>query len=128
MLSLIMMALSVDEGVWAAVVQPENSGLKNIKKSKRNPQVPLGVSGLSASAVVTAVEAVEQALHEIAVLVVEALAVAQQDRRIVRELVGEAVGEHLQDLLGAVAVMEVAQGRARARLRQEGVLGREATE
>ena len=76
MLSLIMMALSVDEGVWAAVVQPENSGLKNIKKNKRNPQVPLGVSGLSASAVVTAVEAVEQALHEIAVLVVEALAVA----------------------------------------------------
>ena len=68
------------------------------------------MSGLSASAVVTAVEAVEQALHEIAVLVVEALAVAQQDRRIVRELVGEAVGEHLQDLLGAVAVMEVAQG------------------
>lgn len=68
------------------------------------------MSGLSASAVVTAVEAVEQALHEIAVLVVEALAVAQQDRRIVRELVGEAIGEHLQDLLGAVAVMEVAQG------------------
>lgn len=54
---------------------------KEYQKNKRNPQVPLGVSGLSASAVVTAVEAVEQALHEIAVLVVEALAVAQQDRR-----------------------------------------------
>lgn len=57
-----------------------------------------------------AVELREKPLHEVPVFKRESLAVSQKDGRIVHELVRETVGEHLENLFGIVAVMQVTQG------------------
>ena len=70
------------------IKQEEPVGSSRDDRIEQNDQL----SGLT---VVTAIEAVEQPFHQVAVFVIKPFAVAKQNRWIVCELVGKSVGKHL---------------------------------